>query len=159
MRQNRRVTAICHRWSFAAAGLAVLVGVALAGCGERDVSPRADRAAPRFDDAPAEGLGWQGVLACADCDGIDTRLRLRRGNGVVAQYELVEAFLVDEGAEYFHEEGRWRRDGRVLSLQASAGGERRYAIDPEGNLMVIDRRGQLAGDGHVLAPVSEAPSL
>ena len=35
--------------------------------------------------------------------------------------------------------GRWRRDGGVLRLQASAGGERRYAIDAEGNLVVIDR--------------------
>src|SRR5688572_16554313 len=133
--------------------------MASGGCGDRDAPSRGDRGTPRLDPGVGEELAWQGMVACADCDGIDTRLRLRRGNGVVSQYELVEAFLVDEGAEYFHEEGRWRREGRVLHLQPSGGGERRYAIDPEGNLMVIDRRGQLAGDGHVLAPVGEAPSL
>ena len=154
--QNVRVTVACHRWSIA---LAVLAGLALAGCGDRDAPSRGERGTPRIEPGVGEELAWQGMVACADCDGIDTRLRLRRGNGVVAQYELVEAFLVDEGAEYFHEQGRWRRDGRVLLLTASGGGERRYAIDPEGNLLILDRQGQLVGDGHVLAPVGEAPSL
>jgi copper homeostasis protein (lipoprotein) len=140
-----------------ACGTFLLLALALAGCGERK-PPATTDTAPRFDGTSGE-LAWQGVVACADCDGIDTRLRLHRGNGVVAQYELVEAFLVGEGAEYFHEEGRWRRDGRVLRLQASAGGERLYAIDPEGNLIVIDQGGRLAGDGHLLSPVGEAPNL
>ena len=92
------------------------------------------------------------MLACADCDGIDTRLRLARGNGVVAQYELVEAYLDGEGAEYSREEGRWRRDGRILRLQPTGGGERLYTIDGAGNLVVVDRRGREAGPGRVLAP-------
>lgn len=137
---------------------AIAISLAFGGCGKRDAPATSDAGTPRFDGRSQE-LAWQGVVDCADCDGIDTRLRLHRGNGVVAQYELVEAFLVGEGAEYFHEEGRWRRDGGVLRLQASAGGERRYAIDAEGNLVVIDRDGRLAGDGHVLSPVGQAPGL
>jgi hypothetical protein len=104
----------------------------------------------RFESPDSE-LSWQGVLACADCDGIDTRLRLQRGNGVVAQYELVEAYLDGEGAEYFHEGRRWRRDGRILRLQATSGGERLYAIDGTGNLVIVDRRGHAAGR-RVLTP-------
>jgi hypothetical protein len=128
--------------------------VAFAGCGGRS-PPEASTGgtAPGFD-TPAAELNWAGVLACADCDGIDTRLRLARGNGVVSQYELVEAFLDGEGAEYFREEGRWRRDGRILRLQATSGGERLYAIDGAGNLVVVDRRGHAAGPGRVLTPVA-----
>ncbi|WP_036171234.1 copper resistance protein NlpE N-terminal domain-containing protein [Noviluteimonas dokdonensis] len=129
--------------------LPLLAAVALAGCRGGDAP--SDASTARFESPDAE-LSWQGVVACADCDGIDTRLRLQRGNGVVAQYELVEAFLDGEGAEYFHEEGRWRRDGRILRLQATSGGERLYAIDGTGNLVVVDRRGDAAGPGHVLTP-------
>ena len=154
MREYRRVSTVFRRWSIVAA----VLGVALAGCGERNAPERADKGAPQFNGT-SEELAWQGVVACADCDGIDTRLRLHRGNGVVAQYELVEAFLVGEGAEYFHEEGRWRRDGRVLRLQPSAGGERLFAIDPAGNLIVIDREGRVAGESHVLSPVGPTPRL
>ena len=129
--------------------LPLLAALVLAACTGKDANAPASTA--RFESPDAE-LSWQGVLACADCDGIDTRLRLQRGNGVVAQYELVEAFLDGEGAEYFHEEGRWRRDGRLLRLQANAGGERLYAIDGTGNLVVVDRRGHAAGPGRVLTP-------
>lgn len=141
-RQNGRMAGRPFRWSI------LLLLLAAAGC-----SDDAQRTGPtaRFESPDAE-LRWQGVLACADCDGIDTRLRLQRGNGVVAQYELVEAFLDGEGAEYFHEEGRWRRDGRLLRLQATSGGERLYAIDGTGNLVVVDRRGHAAGAGRVLTP-------
>jgi copper homeostasis protein (lipoprotein) len=149
MRHNRRVTAARYRWSLAALAL---VAMALAGCGDRKATSSASDPAPRFED-PGVELAWEGTLTCADCDGIETRLRLERGNGVVAQYELVEAFMDGEGAEYFREEGRWRRDGRVLHLQASVGGERLYAIDGAGNLVVIDRRGHAVGPGRTLSPV------
>jgi hypothetical protein len=155
VRQNRRVTADRRRWSLV---IGVMLAIVLSGCGERERPAGTDRGTPRFDGATME-LAWQGVLACADCGGIDMRLHLYRGNGAAAKYELVEAFLVGDGAEYFHEEGRWRRDGRILRLQASAGGERLYAIDPDGNLIVIDRQGRIADDAHVLSPVDAAPNL
>ena len=152
MRHNRRVRHSCNRISILA--IAALVA-ALSACG------RAPAPAGRTDqraDAPEVELAWQGVLACADCDGIDTRVRLQQGNGVVAQYQLVEAYMDGEGAEYFQETGRWRRDGRLLRLQSSQGGERLFAIDGAGNLVVVDRRGHAAGPGHRLSPVAP-PSL
>ena len=153
LRHNRRVTVAPARLSFAA-----LLALALAACGDVGTghAPRAPAGATlpgTVDDA-----AWQGVLACADCDGIDTRLRLSRGNGVVSQYELVEAFLDGEDAEYFREAGRWRREGRLLHLLPSQGGERLYAIDGAGNLVVVDRGGHVAGPGRVLSPVGE-PAL
>ena len=145
MAHDAGMTVARHRWSI------LLLPLLLTACGGDGVGTPDAGPTARFDSPDAE-LRWQGVLACADCDGIDTRLRLQRGNGVVAQYELVEAFLDGEGAEYFREEGRWRRDGRVLRLQATSGGERWYAIDGAGNLEVVDRRGHAAGVGHTLAP-------
>ena len=137
-----------YRWS-----ILLLPLLAAAGCSGETSAPRNGMAAPGTFDSPDAELSWQGMLACADCDGIDTRLRLERGNGVVSQYELVEAFLDGEEAEYFRESGRWRRDGRILRLQSTAGGERLYAIDGAGNLVVVDRAGQAAGPDRVLSPV------
>jgi hypothetical protein len=144
-RQNGRMVAMRR---FRSLVLPLLAAAMLAGCGDGGAP---DAPTARFESPDSE-LSWQGVLACADCDGIDTRLRLQRGNGVVAQYELVEAYLDGEGAEYFHEAGRWRRDGRILRLQATSGGERLYAIDGTGNLVIVDRRGHAAGPGRVLTP-------
>lgn len=142
--QNGRMRALVRLFL-----LPLFAATLMAGCNDAG-APR-DATTARFDNPDAE-LSWQGVLACADCDGIDTRLRLQRGNGVVAQYELVEAYLDGEGAEYFHEAGRWRREGRILRLQATSGGERLYEIDGTGNLVVVDRMGRTAGPNHVLAP-------
>jgi len=150
VRHNRLVTAACHRWLVLIAPL--VAACALGGCGDTNRTSGAQTTVPGFD-SPVQELAWEGTVACSDCDGIQTQLRLQRGNGVVAQYELLEAFLDGEGAEYFREEGRWRRDGRVLHLQPSAGGERLYAIDGAGNLVAIDRRGHAAGPGRTLTPM------
>lgn len=127
---------------------------ALAGCAD---PPRAPGQADTSPDVPADAqLAWQGLLACADCGGIDTRLRLLRA-GHATRYELVEAFLAEEGdVETFREEGHWLREGRLLRLRPDAGGERLYAIDTAGNLRVVDRRGRDAGAGRQLAPVAGA---
>ena len=150
VRHNRIVRAFRHRWFVMFAPL--VAALALGGCGDANRTSGAQTTVPGFD-SPVEELAWEGTVACSDCDGIQTQLRLQRGNGVVAQYELQEAFLDGEGAEYFREEGRWRRDGRVLHLQPSVGGERLYAIDGAGNLVAIDRRGHAAGPGRTLTPV------
>lgn len=113
-------------------------------------------------DASADArssLVWQGVVACADCLGIDTRLRLEQGAAPAARYQLVEAFLDEAGAEYFREEGRWQRDGAILTLRAQAGGVRRYRIGGDGALVAIDREGREVGDGRSLAPVSGTEAM
>lgn len=140
---NRRVHPIARfRWSLPCA-IAVLLGA----CGEAPRPPA--QASDAFGTDAV--LVWQGVVACADCAGIDTRLRLQRGQ--TAQYQLVEAFLDDAGAEYFREEGRWERQGPILTLHAQAGGVRRYRIEGDGALVAVDRAGEEAGEGRSLAPV------
>jgi len=146
VRHNRHVRLPRHCRSVLA-----LAFVLVAGCDRAPAPPSGTE--DRLGTPDAE-LAWQGVLACADCDGIETRLRLQHGNGVVAQYQLVEAFRDGQGAEYFQESGRWRRDGRLLRLLPSQGGERLFVVDGVGNLVVVDRRGHAAGAGRVLTPVA-----
>ena len=145
---NRRVHRIARfRWS-----LPCLVAALLCACGDASRAP-----APAPDAfGKHDVLVWQGVLPCADCGGIDTRLRLQRGTGAAAQYQLVEAFLDEAGAEYFREEGRWERQGPILTLHAQAGGVRRYRIVGDGALVAVDRTGDEAGEGRSLAPVPGA---
>lgn len=130
----------------------LVAALVLGGCGDVERTSASQGTSPRME-APVDEMAWEGTVSCSDCDGIQTQLRLQRGNGVVAQYELLEAFLDGKEAEYFREEGRWRRDGRVLHLQPSVGGERLYAIDGAGNLVAIDRRGHAAGPGRTLTPI------
>jgi len=145
---NRRVHRIARfRWSLACA-----VAALLCACGD---APRPPAQAPDAFGTDAV-LVWQGVVACADCAGIDTRLRLQHGTGAAAQYQLVEAFLDETGAEYFREEGRWERQGAILTLHAQAGGARRYRIEGDGALVAVDRAGDAAGEGRSLAPVPAA---
>jgi copper homeostasis protein (lipoprotein) len=108
-------------------------------------------------------LVWEGVLACADCEGIETRLVLDRegidpifGSGhAQPRYELLETFLADDGGERYREQGQWQREGRLLRLQAEAGGERVFAIEPDGRLSLRDGNGgEPGGAARLLAPVT-----
>ena len=134
--------------------LSWLLAIALVGCGDEAARPPAD-APPGFaTDAPSQ-LAWQGVLACADCEGIDTRLTLDRADEA-SRYLLLETFLADDGGERFREQGHWRREGPLLRLQSDAGGVRVYAIEADGRLSPRDRRGRevQAGEARLLAPVT-----
>lgn len=139
---------------FPSSTVAFALAFALAGCGDDAPRPAAD-APPGFaTDAPAQ-LAWQGVLACADCEGIDTRLTLERADQA-SRYLLLETFLADDGGELFREQGHWRREGALLRLQSDAGGLRVYAIEADGRLSPRDRRGRevQAGEARLLAPVT-----
>ena len=108
---------------------------------------------PPFIDAPAQ-LAWQGLLACADCDGIDTHLVLDRGV-IPPRYELMETFLFDDDGERFREQGRWRREGQLLRLSADGGGQRVYAIEADGRLSLRGANGNAPPDGaRLLEPVT-----
>ena len=128
--------------------------VALAACDAG--SPPSRRPDARGAAHSADHLAWQGIVACADCAGIDTRLQLDEGAGITARYALVEAFLDRDGAQYFREAGRWERAGAVLVLHADGGGVRRYRIDGDGNLAPADRRGEATEATGLLAPVADA---
>jgi uncharacterized lipoprotein NlpE involved in copper resistance len=143
---NRRVHRIARlHWTLACA-----VATLVCACGD---SARAPARAPDTFGSDAV-LVWQGVVACADCAGIDTRLSLQQGRDASARYQLVEAFLDEGGAEYFREEGRWERSGTLLTLHARSGGVRRYRIADDGALVATDLGGGEAGQGHSLAPAA-----
>jgi len=69
---------------------------------------------------------WAGLLPCADCQGIDTRLVLRTEDGK-RNYMLTETYLGGTGKTSFNRAGTW------TELQASAGGDAQvtYVLDPD----------------------------
>lgn len=128
-----------------------------AGCGDGPGTDRHAGARPAPHLPPFAGdarqLAWQGLLACADCDGIDTRLLLLREGE--PRYELVETYLAEDGGARFVERGRWVREGRLLRLQAEGAGERVFAIEGDGQLSLRDADGNASpGPGRLLEPVA-----
>src|SRR5688572_3045806 len=89
--------------------------LALAACGREtppDAGAGSDRAgAPESTTTPAEDFErtWLGVLPCADCDGIQTRLVLRGEDGK-RRYLLEETYLGAEGDNTFVQEGEWTEE-------------------------------------------------
>ncbi|MEP6634519.1 MAG: copper resistance protein NlpE N-terminal domain-containing protein [Luteimonas sp.] len=100
-------------------------------------------------------IAWQGALACADCDGIDTQLVLERA-GNVRSYALTETFRSTDGGAQFAESGRWQRVGDLIRMQGDGGSLRAYALMPDGSLQPRDPRGRRFPDreGDVLLPVT-----
>jgi len=142
----------------------LLATLAVVACGEMPAPDKQGRAQslPPFAGSAGQ-LAWEGVLACADCEGIETRLVLDRegidpilGSGnAQPRYELLETFLANDGGERYREQGQWQREGRLLRLQADAGGERVFAIEPDGRLSLRDGNGgEPAGAARLLAPVT-----
>ena len=137
--------------------LSVLVALAVAGCdGQPASAPAEDEAAAeaRADgadavadaDADADDFDrtWLGVLPCADCDGIQTRLQLRRDGGRQT-YALEETYLGADGEAVFTQAGQWVRDDGdegVFRLDPESPASRRYALRPDGSLDQLDRRGE-----------------
>lgn len=150
-----------QRWT-AAITLAALL--ALAGCSRNDSEPAppappAPPAQPE-GDAPAPEPGaealdatWQGVLPCADCDGIQTRLRLS-ADGEGRRYELQETYLARDGGEVFETQGAWLEETAVLGGQSvvvyrldTGGAGRWFALQPDGALEMLDGRERPTSDG------------
>lgn len=98
----------------------------LAACGPAD---RQDDSgdAPAGTAVPADtgdfDRQWFGVLPCADCDGIQTRLRLLR-EGDERHFELEERYLGGELVPSFSQQGTWQEGGEA--------GHRLYVLDPDG---------------------------
>ena len=131
----------------------------VAGCnGGRD---DADNRSPAAAQLEADGqIGWQAVLACADCEGIDTALVLNRA-GEQRDYTLTEIFLADEGGNRFVEQGIWIREDELIRLQSAGNGSRVFALLPDGRLEPRDHRGRRFAPrpGDALVPVSAATGL
>ncbi len=148
----------------------LLVTLVLTGCGDQGIPGPQDQARRPQQLPPFAGstgqLAWEGVLACADCEGIEVRLVLDRegadpilgAGNAHPRYELLETFLADDGGERYREQGQWQREGLLLRLEADAGGERVFAIEPDGQLSLRDGNGgEPAGPARLLVPVT-APS-
>lgn len=126
----------------------LLLALWLVGC-DRGAAP----AAPAL---PADGrIQWQGLLACADCDGIQTGLVLVR-SGELRNYTLTETYLARDGGARFVEGGHWQRDRELLRLRGDAGGIRVFALLPDGRLQPRDGHGRefRPRQGDFLAPVT-----
>jgi len=130
-----------------------------AGCdGGRDGAGNRSPAAAQLE---ADGrIEWQAVLACADCDGIDTALVLNRA-GDQRDYTLTETFLADDGGDRFVEQGLWLREDELIRLQSARNGQRVFALLPDGRLEPRDHRGRRFAPrpGDALLPVSATTGL
>ena len=134
--------------------LAAVLVAALAGCHRR---------APAPDAAPAlatDGqIRWRGRARCADCDGIDAQLTLRRA-GRLSEFTLVETYYNGRRGIRFVDHGRWQQSGGLVRLRGDGGSTRVYALLPDGRLQAAGAHGApLSTDAAALVPVSasEAP--
>ncbi|HEX4853366.1 copper resistance protein NlpE N-terminal domain-containing protein [Arenimonas sp.] len=138
----------------------VLLGlVALAGCGREggDAAP-APPAPAQAESAPAHEAeafdrSWLGVLPCADCDGIQTRLQLR-ADADGARYLLEETYLGGEGNQQFLQEGEWREETVQINGAPAVvyrldpdGPARWFWLQPDGALEMLEAEGRPAVDG------------
>lgn len=84
---------------------------------------------------------YHGVLPCADCEGIETRVSLQQDGG----FERTTRYL-GKGDRVFSERGRfeWDADGRRVLTRAGDGGTQWYQVG-EGRLFHLDRNGQRIG--------------
>lgn len=133
----------------------IFAAALLTGCGREKApapeapahdAPLAEAAAPD-EDATFE-TAWLGVLPCADCDGIQTRLQLH-GEGGGRRYELEETYLGAAGDNVFVTEGDWvqetrRGDGAEATVYRldPAGPDRWFELQPDGALEMLDGEGR-----------------
>ncbi len=114
----------------------------LAACGARQ--PPASEA--RF--SKEADLQWRGLLGCADCDGIQTRLLLHHG-ATGREFHLTEIYLAHDQGARFDDHGHWQLQADLLQLQGASGSLRVYALLPDGRLQPRD------GHGAVLSPQTD----
>jgi len=135
----------------------LLVALALAGCQRQAPVPANSAVASTL---AADGqIRWRGQASCADCEGIDAQLTLRRA-GRLNEFTLVETYYSGRRGVRFVDHGRWQQSGGLLRLRGTGGSMRRYALLPDGRLQATGAHGTpLSPDAAALVPVSasEAP--
>jgi uncharacterized lipoprotein NlpE involved in copper resistance len=62
--------------------------------------------------AEVEGTYW-GIVPCADCEGIETRISLEKSGAYMRQTR----YLGDEEGKWFEDAGSFSLEGRILTLQ------------------------------------------
>jgi uncharacterized lipoprotein NlpE involved in copper resistance len=127
-------------------GFALMLVASLGAC-----APHADRAATKAPDThnSRNSLDWagvyEGVLPCADCPGIKTRLVLERDGG----FEITTAYI-DRSPTPQTARGRftWNNAGSGIALDAAGAGQQ-FQVG-EGRLLQLNRDGS--------APAWNAPN-
>lgn len=131
----------------------------LAACGRDGDAPAPDAAGRADDPQAAAGDAaappsadedferrWLGVLPCADCDGIQTTLTLRRAAGE-ASFLLEEAYLGGGEPPRFETRGAWREEaGGIVHLDPDGISLRLRAAE-DGGLELLDAGGRPLSDG------------
>lgn len=79
---------------------------------------------------------YQGVIPCADCEGIEVTLALQQGG----RYSLQERYLTPGGAS-LNQQGNWTRTAEKLVL-ISDKGEKRYFRPRDSGLEMTDASGE-----------------
>lgn len=141
-------------------GLLVFGLLVLAACG-RDAPTEAEagqESAEMSEALAPSSTGdfertWLGVLPCADCDGIQTRLVLRGGNGA-RRYLLEETYLGGEGDNSFVQEGEWAEEttqlegvGTTVYRLDPEGPGRWFRVQPDGGLEMLEAEGRASLNG------------
>lgn len=87
---------------------------------------------------------WAGLLPCADCAGVDTRLVLRTESGR-RDYVMTETYIGGSGQTSFNRSGTWteRRDKRqgepqVVYVLDPEKAPQRLVLQPDGALELMD---------------------
>ena len=128
---------------------------ALPGCGRTpdEPAPQASALSGADADATAIDATWQGVLPCADCDGIETRLRLV-ADDEGRRFELQEAYLAADGGDRFEAQGEWTQASVEIGGTPTAvygldvdGATRWFSLGHDGSLEQLESRDQPSPDG------------
>jgi uncharacterized lipoprotein NlpE involved in copper resistance/heat shock protein HslJ len=120
-----------------------LLATVLAGCLPRAAGGAGPLARPPDAHSSRDSLDWAGtyagVLPCADCPGIETRLRLEADGS----YELTSRYQ-DRQMAPLSASGRfaWNAAGSAIALEAKGGGMK-FAVG-ENRLVLLDRDGTVA---------------
>lgn len=102
------------------------------------------QAALPLGDTSQNALDWdgtyQGVLPCASCEGIETRLALRDDGS----YHLVTVYLGEEPDNQFEQHGKfhWDEQGRVIKLDVPEGEPVYFRVE-ENAVRQLDLQGEL----------------
>ena len=128
------------------------VALAVAGCQRQAPGPANSAVAPTL--ATDGQIRWRGRASCADCEGIDAQLTLRRA-GRMNEFILVETYYSGHRGIRFTDHGRWQQSGGLLRLHGNGGSTRSYALLPDGRLQATGAHGApLSADAAALVPVS-----
>lgn len=124
----------------------LLASMLLLGCAEPDSSANADQGVTATVADPAHNsrnaLDWdgryEGVLPCADCEGVKTKLTLQQDG-----YYRLETQYLGKSEQLFRERGQfeWDHSGQIVTLQRPQPGGDQFFVG-ENVLWQLDMNGQ-----------------